>query len=40
MYSNDMYAVLEKHGVTLTDEIKAQVLGGETAMWMEQVIIR
>ena len=37
MYSNDAYAILERHGVTLDDKIRSQVLGGETAMWVEQV---
>jgi hypothetical protein len=36
-YMNDLYAMLEARGVTLTPMVKALVLGGETAMWTEQV---
>ena len=39
MYSNDLYQLLIDRGITLTPAVKALVLGGETAMWMEQVCL-
>jgi hypothetical protein len=37
VYENDLYKILENHGATLSPELKAQVLGGEVALWTEQV---
>ena len=37
MYSNDLYHQVEIANVTLTEEVKALILGGETCMWSEQV---
>jgi len=37
IYSNDPYEMLEMRNVVLTEEKKRQVLGGEVAMWTEQV---
>lgn len=39
MYDFDLYEVLKNHKVELTDYVRALVLGGEVAMWSEQVII-
>lgn len=36
-YENDLYKLIEIHGHEATDEIKRQILGGETAIWSEQV---
>jgi hypothetical protein len=36
-YENDLYAILTEHGVELTEEVRNLVLGGEVAMWSEQV---
>ncbi|TRY67678.1 hypothetical protein TCAL_02945 [Tigriopus californicus] len=36
-YENDLYKLVELHGFELNDEIKNQILGGETAIWSEQV---
>ena len=37
MYEFKPYEVIENHNVPLTDAVKRQILGGETAMWSEQV---
>ena len=37
IYQNDPYEMLEMRNVILTEEKKKQVLGGEVAMWTEQV---
>ncbi len=37
VYENDLYAMLEKRHVVLSESKKKQVLGGEVAMWSEQV---
>ena len=38
MYMNDLYKILEDKETGLTEaEMKELVLGGETAMWSEQV---
>ena len=37
IYSNDPYKMLEMRNITLTEDKKRQVLGGEVAMWTEQV---
>ncbi len=39
-YDNDLYGLLEQRGFDTSDEaIRSLVLGGETAMWSEQVTI-
>ena len=37
IYSNDPYKMLEMRNITLTEDIKGQVLGGEAAMWAAKV---
>jgi len=37
IYSNDLYNLLRIRNVTLTDAVKILVLGGEAAIWSEQV---
>ena len=37
IYSNDPYKMLEMRNITLTEEKKRQVLGGEVAMWAAKV---
>jgi hypothetical protein len=39
IYSNDVYKLITDRGVELTEKVKKQVLGGEVAMWSEQVNI-
>jgi hypothetical protein len=34
---NDPYKMMTDRGIELTEKVKAQVLGGEVAMWTEQV---
>ena len=36
---NDPYALISERNITLTDAIRKQVIGGEVAMWGEQVEI-
>merc|ERR1712106_154614 len=37
MHQNDLDLILERHGVSNIAEAKDNVLGGEVAMWTEQV---
>ena len=37
IYSNDPYKMLEMRNITLTEDKKRQVLGGEVAMWTAKV---
>ena len=39
-YENDLYKILKDKGSSLTEtEMKGLILGGETAMWSEQVCV-
>ena len=40
MYDNDPVKILKSFGVNVTDAMKKTILGQESAMWSEQVIIR
>ena len=37
VYENDIYALLSLRDIELTDKVKEQLLGGEVAIWTEQV---
>ena len=39
IYMNDPYKLIAERNITLTDAIRKQVIGGEVAMWGEQVEI-
>ena len=36
MYENNPYTILSRHNVANQEEAKANILGGETAIWSEQ----
>lgn len=40
LYDNDPVKILKSFGVNVTDAMKKTILGQESAMWSEQVIIR
>ena len=37
IYKNDPIQIMADQGITITDELKKLVQGGEVAMWSEQV---
>ena len=36
MYANNPFAILRRHNVINYEEAKENILGGETALWVEQ----
>lgn len=37
IYNNNPYEIIRNKSIPLTEEVKERVLGGEAAMWSEQV---